>query len=69
MVYNPTQQLYLFIVRLHTEEDGVRGETSQAALQVRLPPELLRFCIQVVQSLDGLLKLLLVNLKPQPTAC
>lgn len=49
----------------HTQEDGVRREAGQAALNVRLAPQLLRLSVQVVQRPQRLLELLLVNLKTQ----
>lgn len=54
--------MYFFVVRLHAQEDGVGSEAGEAALQVRLPSQLLRLGVQIIQRLDRLLKLLLVNL-------
>ena len=58
---------YLLVVGLHAEEDGVGGEAGQAPLQVRLPPQLLRLGVQVVERAHRLLKLRLFDLESQKT--
>lgn len=50
-------------MRLHAQEDGVGGETGEAALHVRLAAQLLCLRIQVVEGPNRLLKLLLVHLE------
>ncbi len=53
---------HFLIVGLHAEEDCVRSETGQTALQIWPATQLFRLCIESIQGLYGLLKLLLVNL-------
>lgn len=50
-------------MRLHAQEDGVRRQTGQTPLDVRLAPQLLSLSVQVVQRPHRLLELLLVDLE------
>lgn len=50
-------------MRLHAQEDGVRRQTGQTPLDVRLAPQLLGLSVQVVQRPHRLLELLLVDLE------
>lgn len=50
-------------MRLHAQEDGVRRQTGQTPLDIRLAPQLLGLSVQVVQRPHRLLKLLLVDLE------
>lgn len=54
---------HLLVVSLHTQEDGVRCEAGQAAFNIRLTSQLLRFSVQVVQRPHCLFELLFVDLK------
>ena len=50
---------------LHAEENSVGCEAGQTPLQIGLATQLLSLSIEVVESLDGLLELLLINLREE----
>lgn len=58
-----SKKSYLLIVRLHTQEDGVRCEAGQTAFNIWLATQFLGLSVHVVQRPHRFLKLLFVDLK------